>query len=560
MDFIWKSDYSVRELERLFPQYCVQILNDFYAVFYVESRILEQNRLPYSYEVFPILYTLLENENLEKSGIMQLLEHSVLRLRGEGVIVGIIDTGIDYTNDCFRNTDGTTRILEIWDQTDQSGRLPEGIGYGSVYNQEEINQALQSADPFAVVPSRDESGHGTQVASIAAGSVDDSRGWTGAAPMADLAVVKLKPAKKRLMRYYMVRPDAQAYQENDIMMGVRYLNELAFREKKPLVLCIALGSNRGGHEGTTPLSATLNAVGARSGRCVVIAGGNEANQGHHFYGNLREGLPYEEVELRVAEGEYGLAMELWSSTPDLLDISIVSPAGEEIPRMGASLGTRQYDFLFEDTVVYVDFQALDPNSGEELILIRMFAPSPGIWKLKVYGTSVIHGVYNIWLPVKGFISEGTVFPNSNPDITLTSPANADTPIAVAGYQVQNDSIYIASSRGYTRRGRIKPDIAAPGVEVCGFEQGNRIACLAQGPSHVYIIVGRNKAPAIAAGAAALLLEWGIVRNNRPSMGTFEIKQLMIRGARRNPKDLYPNRSWGYGALDLYSSFQLLGRF
>ena len=132
VDFIWKSDYSVRELERLFPQYCVQILNDFYAVFYVESRILEQNRLPYSYEVFPILYTLLENENLEKSGIMQLLEHSVLRLRGEGVIVGIIDTGIDYTNDCFRNTDGTTRILEIWDQTDQSGRLPEGIGYGSV--------------------------------------------------------------------------------------------------------------------------------------------------------------------------------------------------------------------------------------------------------------------------------------------------------------------------------------------------------------------------------------------------------------------------------------------
>ncbi len=550
MDFIWKSDYSVRELERLFPQYCVQILNDFYAVFYVESRILEQNRLPYSYEVFPILYTLLENENLEKSGIMQLLEHSVLRLRGEGVIVGIIDTGIDYTNDCFRNTDGTTRILEIWDQTDQSGRLPEGIGYGSVYNQEEINQALQSADPFAVVPSRDESGHGTQVASIAAGSVDDSRGWTGAAPMADLAVVKLKPAKKRLMRYYMVRPDAQAYQENDIMMGVRYLNELAFREKKPLVLCIALGSNRGGHEGTTPLSATLNAVGARSGRCVVIAGGNEANQGHHFYGNLREGLPYEEVELRVAEGEYGLAMELWSSTPDLLDISIVSPAGEEIPRMGASLGTRQYDFLFEDTVVYVDFQALDPNSGEELILIRMFAPSPGIWKLKVYGTSVIHGVYNIWLPVKGFISEGTVFPNSNPDITLTSPANADTPIAVAGYQVQNDSIYIASSRGYTRRGRIKPDIAAPGVEVCGFEQGNRISCL----------TGTSAAAGIAAGAAALLLEWGIVRNNRPSMGTFEIKQLMIRGARRNPKDLYPNRSWGYGALDLYSSFQLLGRF
>ncbi len=542
VDFIWKSDYNVRELERLYPQYCVQILNDFYAVFYVESRILEQNRLPYSYEVFPILYTLLENENLEKSGIMQLLEHSVLQLRGEGVIVGVIDTGIDYTNDCFKKMDGTTRILEIWDQADQSGRLPEGIGYGSVYSQAEINQALASDDPFSVVPTRDESGHGTQVASIAAGSVDDSRGWTGAAPMADLAVVKLKPAKKRLMRYYMVRPDAEAYQENDIMMGVRYLNELAFREKKPLALCIALGSNRGGHEGTTPLSATLNAVGARSGRCVVIAGGNEANQGHHFYGNLKDGRPYEEVELRVAEGEYGLAMELWSSTPDLLAISMISPSGEEIPRVSSSLVGQQYNFIFERTVVYIDFQALDPNSGEELILIRMYAPSPGVWRLRVYGTSIIHGIYNIWLPVKGFISEGTVFPNSNPDITLTSPANAETPIAVAGYQVQNDSIYIASSRGYTRRGRIKPDIAAPGVEVCGFEPGNRIACL----------TGTSAAAAIAAGAAALLLEWGIVRNNRPSMGTFEIKQLMIRGARREPRDLYPNRSWGSYAIIVLS--------
>ena len=152
-----------------------------------------------------------------------------------------------------------------------------------------------------------------------------------------LAGLSFTTAKKRLMRYYMVRPEAEAYQENDIMMGVRYLNELAFREKKPLVLCIALGSNRGGHEGTTPLSSALNAVGARSGRCVVVAGGNEANQGHHFYGNLKDGKPYEEVELRVAENEYGLMMELWSSTPDLLAISMISPSGEEIPMISSSL-------------------------------------------------------------------------------------------------------------------------------------------------------------------------------------------------------------------------------
>lgn len=550
VDLIWRFNYNILELEREFSQYCIQVVDAFYAVLYVESESLKRGRYQYNYEVSPALYTLLENENLEESGIIRLIQNSVLGLQGEGVIVGIIDTGIDYTNQCFRNMDGTTRILEIWDQTIQTGRLPDDIDYGSVYTREDINEALRSEDPFRIVPSRDESGHGTQMASIACGSFDEDRGWSGAAPMSDIVMVKLKPAKEYLKEYYMVPPDADAYQENDIMLGVRYLRELAYRERKPLVICVALGSNRGGHEGTSPLSYILNVAASKSGRCVVVAGGNEANQGHHFYGNLQQGQPYQEVELRVAEGEYGLTMELWGTTPDILSISMYSPAGEEIPRISSGQGSQQYNFLFERTVVYIDYQALDPNSGEELILIRMRYPSPGIWRLRVYGTRISHGIYNIWLPVTGFILPGTVFPNSNPDITLTAPANSESPITVAGYQVQNDSIYIASSRGYTRRGRIKPDIAAPGVQVSAFEPGDRFTTVS----------GTSAAAAITAGAGALLLEWGIVRGNRPSMGTLEIKQLMIRGARRNPNNLYPNRSWGWGALDLYSSFQLLGRF
>jgi subtilisin family serine protease len=551
IDFIWKSNYSIGELEYLYPGYCIQPVNDLYAVFYIDRDILPRyNSMIYDYEVFPTLYTLLENENLQESGILQLQNNPVLQLQGEGVILGIIDTGIDYTNDCFRGSDGSTRILEIWDQEDQSGTLPEGIDYGSVYTQEDINRALQSADPYEIVPSRDKSGHGTQIASIAGGSTDEQRGWRGAAPKADLAVVRLKPAKKYLKEYFMVNPDITAYQENDIMLGVRYLNELAFREKKPLVICIALGSNKGGHEGTSPLSSFLTTVGARSGRCIVIAGGNEANQRHHYYGTLKEENQYEEVELRVAENEYGLMMELWSSTPDVLSISLISPAGEEIPRITTSRGTRQYDFLFEQTVVYIDFQSLNTTTGEQLIVIRMHAPSAGIWRLRVYATSIIHGIFNIWLPIRGFISEDTAFLAPNPDITLTSPANSEIPITVAAYQVQNRSIYISSSRGYTRRGRIKPDIAAPGVDVEAFEPKNRFTS----------VTGTSAAAAITAGAAALFLEWGVVRGNRPQMGTLEIKQLMIRGAKRSSSNLYPNRSWGYGTLDLYTAFQELGRF
>ena len=127
VDFIWRFNQSVLDLERRYPDYCIQVINAFYAVFYVESRIINRDQFQYNYEVFPALYTLLENENLEESGIIRLLENSVLKLQGEGVIVGIIDTGIDYTNQCFRKTDGSSRILEIWDQTDQSGRLPEDI-------------------------------------------------------------------------------------------------------------------------------------------------------------------------------------------------------------------------------------------------------------------------------------------------------------------------------------------------------------------------------------------------------------------------------------------------
>ena len=550
VDLIWRYNYSVLELEREFSQYCIQVIDTFYAVIYVDSKEVVRNRYQYNYEVSPALYTLLENQNLEESGIIRLIQNSVLGLQGQNVIVGIIDTGIDYTNDCFRKMDGTTRILEIWDQTVQTGVLPFDINYGSVYTREDINQALRAEDPFRIVPSRDESGHGTQLASIAAGSFDEDRGWSGAAPMADIAVVKLKPAKAYLKEYYMVQPEAIAYQENDIMLGVKYLSQLAYRERKPLVICVALGSNRGGHEGTSPLSSMLNIAASRSERCVVVAGGNEANQGHHFYGNLQQGQPYQEVELRVEEGEYGLTMELWGTTPDFLSISMISPAGEEIPQISSNLGNWRYDFLFERTVVYIDFQSLDPNSGEELILIRMREPSPGIWRLRVYGTRITNGIYNIWLPVTGFILPGTVFPDSNPDITLTAPANTEAPITVAGYQVQNDSIYIASSRGYTRKGRIKPDIAAPGVKISAFEPGNRFTTVS----------GTSAAAAITAGAAALLLQWGVVQGNRPVMGTLEIKQLMIRGARRNPNNIYPNRSWGYGALNIYNSFQLLGRF
>ena len=419
-----------------------------------------------------------------------------------------------------------------------------------MYSREDLNRALKSGGPYAVVPSRDLTGHGTKLAAVAAGSADPETGFIGAAPLADIAVVKLKPAKQYLKDYFMVPEEAEAYQENDIMLGLRFLHELAQRERKPLVICMALGTNMGGHAGTSPLSFYLNTIGSLSGRCVVTAGGNEANRGHHFYGTLGRDEEYQDVELRVAQGERGLMLQLWSSTPDVLSVSLISPSGEEIPRVTPGVRNLRFDFLFERTVVYVNFQTLDPYSGDQLVVIRMADPAPGVWRIRVYGEAVVNGVYNLWLPVTGFLTADTVFLNSNPDITLTEPANAEIPITVAAYRAENESIYIDSSRGYTRKGRLKPDLAAPGVDVAAFGPGNVLTAL----------TGTSAAAAVTAGAAALMLEWGIVRGRRLTIGTLEIKQLMIRGAGRSRSQLYPNRVWGYGILDLYVAFSALGRF
>lgn len=552
-DFIWQTNVREEDIREIYPDVCVQRINEDYTVFYADRRkwTADRQRLyEYGYELFPTLYTPLQTENLEASGILTLQNQPVLNLRGQGVLLGFVDTGIDYRNRCFLDSAGKSRILEIWDQTEQSGRPPEGIAYGSVYTREQIDEALEQAAPYELVPSRDVLGHGTRIASIAAGSEDRDTGFLGAAPLASIAMVKLKAAKTYLKKYFLVRPEAEAYQENDIMLGIRYLHELALRERLPLVICLALGSNMGGHTGTSPLSSYLNVVGARTGRCIVLAGGNEANQGHHYYGVMGAQEPYQDVELRVDEREQGVMLELWSNTPDVFSVSVIAPSGEEVPRVTSGQRNWMFDFLFEKTVIYVNFQTLDPFSGEQLIVIRMADPSPGIWRIRVYGERVVDGVYNLWLPVSGFLSEQTEFLNSNPDITLTEPSNTEIPITVGAYRAASGGIFIDSGRGFTRNGRIKPDLAAPGVGVAAYGPDNQETAL----------TGTSGAAALTAGGAALLLEWGIVRENRLTMGTLEIKQLLIRGADRSASLLYPNRSWGYGTLNLYQAFAALGRF
>ena len=509
-----------------------------------EGQLLPSGNI--GYYVIPKLYGLLDTGSMEASGIPEIQNQPILALKGNGVLVGFIDTGIDYQNQVFRNLDGSSRIAAIWDQTIQSGDPPEGFLYGTEYTKQQIDEALESENPLVVVPSIDENGHGTFLAGIAAGSESEDGSFFGAAPKSMIAMVKLKPAKRYLRDFFFIKEGAEAYQENDLMAGMDYLRKLAEKLDMPLVIGIGLGTNQGSHFGLAPIEQLIRQISSVVGNIIVTAAGNETGRGHHYHGIYPSEQEYEEVEIRVGEEERGFSLEFWARAPEYYSIAIRSPSGEYTPRIVTRFTSSQVlDFVFEETKIYVDYRTVVQGEGDFLILIRFQNPTPGIWTIRVYNSLYINGNYNMWLPMYGFISPDTVFLRPSPDTTLTIPATTGNVIVTSAYNHVNGGIYINSSRGYPLSNIIKPDLAAPGVNVYGPLVGNRFGRM----------TGTSVAAAHMAGAAALLLEWALVRDNREILTTGDAIAFFIRGASRKPGVVYPNREWGYGTLDVYQVFE-----
>lgn len=502
----------------------------------------------YGYNMIPDLFGLLDTTSVEATGTLKVRRQPYLDVYGNGTIIGFVDTGIDYQNPLFQNADGTTRIISIWDQADQSGDLPPDIYYGSEYTREDINRALQSDTPLSIVPSTDELGHGTFMAGIAAGGIDTRNDFTGIAPNSDIVMVKLKQAKPYLKSLYAIGQDKVAYSSNDIMMGIHYIWEVAKREKKPVVVCIGVGSNAGDHTGRDVLSSFLNLYGDLSGNCIVIAGGNEGNRGHHFRGelsNLDESIP---MEIRVGRDEPGFTVELWGQLPNLFSINIVSPTGQVIPRRLAKLqSSEQINLTFEKTSLDIRYNTREERTGDELIFIRFQNPTEGIWTVNLFADTKGKQTIDAWLPMEQLISEDTYFIRADPDVTITQPGNTENAITVAAYNHLTGSIYISCSRGPTRNGRQEPIVTAPGVDVYGPVGINQFG----------VRTGTSIAAANTAGLASLLFEWGIIQRNSPYMNTTSIKHLLVSGADRTEGLDYPNNIWGYGTINLYESFNSL---
>ncbi len=564
-------DYPVRRMPDEGMDFCSVNLDNLYHFVYINSLGLPPLMAgPEEYQTIPKLYALMrirggqgtpgaafDPGSLTASGITRV-QRQPLSLTGNGVVVCIISSGIDYTREVFRDESGNSRILAIWDQEDQTGTPPEGFLFGSEYTRKDIDRALRALDPYAVVPSRDVEGHGTAMASVAAGSrLGGGTLFLGAAPDAQIVAVKLKDCKKYLRDYYLIPEGVRAIEEQDIMLAVKYADSFADTFRRPVVICLGIGTGYGDHSGNSALSRYLNSIAVKRSRALVVCGGNEGNAAHHYSG-LLEQCPkphdakapcmqpqdYKDVEVHVGENNRGFLMEFWGNIPDIFNIAIRTPGGETVPplRLGIDQSVT-YTFIYDKTRLTVSSVLVEPVSGEELILFRLQDPTAGVWNFRVSAVGKVHnGTFNLWLPITEFLSSETFFLEPDPYITLTEPSLAESVIGVSGYHDFNNSFYLDSGRGFSRTGEVRPVFAAPAVDV-------------------FTVYGRQTggslAAAVTAGGVAQFMQWAVVEQNRELMESKEVKNYFIRGASRDPDLYYPNREWGYGRLNVAGTFDVL---
>ena len=549
-DFIVKYMQKVENTMELFPGTTFQAVNEIFGILYVPLENTGELEITgTSYNSIPKCYTYMDMEAAGASGITRLHDHPYLKLRGKGTAVAVIDSGIDYQNEVFRNAGGS-RIAYLWDQSleEESDMGAAKVPYGRLFRKRDIDLALDSENPFSIVPSRDTNGHGTALAGIAAGNMVQGENFTGAAPEATLIIIKVKPAKQYLRNFYLYPPEAEVFQEDDVMMAIAFAIRLAKELGVPLSICVGIGSSQGAHLGTNALSQYVDYVANFSQVSVSVAAGNEGNTRNHSTGIFSQEREKIVTELRVAEREQGFTMEFWGEPPEIYELSIQSPTGE-ILKVSSSIGyrTQELSFVFVETKVYVNYILIERQTGYSLVYIRFFHPASGIWKIFTQGKNKQNVQFHMWLPVEGLISQDTYFLEPSPYTTVTAPGDARNSITATAYQHRDGSIYIAAGRGYTPDGMVTPHLAAPGVNVKvplvrgGF--GTRS--------------GTSISAAQTAGIAALLFEWAIIRDNQPFFTGSSVKYYLQRGARREENMQYPNPEWGYGRVDLYHTFELL---
>lgn len=526
-DIIVKSSADLSYLEESHPQIEVISLYQNYSVL-----TLPKELIPFVASLEEVTFIELPkriffeiNQGIGASCILRSYQPP-LSLSGKGVLIGIVDSGIDTTHPDFRMPDGSSRIRYLWDQT-QPGNPPPGYRIGTEYDSAQINEGLIRNRPV----SSDPSGHGTAVAGIAAGNGRASEGrYRGVAFNSELIVVKLRPAQP-----------SSFPRTSELMTGINYCIQKSIELGLPLALNLSFGNNYGAHTGSSLLETFLDQAAAL-GRVSVVAGsGNEGASPIHTSGRVTS-APFT-VEFSVGPSQPSLDLQLWKNFADDFTVRIILPSGESIGPLPSAQGPLRYQPSGCTLLIYYG-KPLPYQFWQELFFDMIpdssYLPS-GIWRIVLEPVAVKNGEFHMWLPSSSILNVSTRFLRPTPELTLTIPSTASKVITVGAYD--DTSLQFADFSGRGLEG--KPDLVAPGVNITA----------PASPAGYQSFTGTSFAAPFVTGSAALMMEWGIRNGNDPYLYGEKIKAALARSARQLPGYFVtPNTQTGYGALCLEPVF------
>lgn len=524
-----------------------ELLNGYAVIVIEEERIGQLAQLPEVEFIEKPKKLYFQTDVGRQVSCIDIVQDMPLSLRGKGTLIGIVDSGIDYENAEFRNEDGTTRIVSLWDQS-VNGRPPAGYLAGTEYTREQIDAALATEDKEVrrqMVKTSDVSGHGTAVAGIAAGNGRGSEGrrFRGAAPEAELIIVKMGAPR-----------EGGFPRTTELMRGVDYIVRKAVELRRPVAINISFGNTYGSHDGTSLVERFLNDIADMWKNVICIGSGNEGASAGHVSGKVRRQIS-ETVELAVQQREPALSIQIWKSYVDEMGVSVISPSGRQAGPFYEFLGAQRY--ILGDTELLIYYGEPKPYSVKQEIYLSLLPGKQyiesGVWKIVLTPGRIVDGEYQMWLPTQTSLNMGTAFLQPNSMSTLTIPSTASLAVTVAAYDARTFSYADFSGRGpagmYEGENVLKPDIAAPGVRVTAPVPGGGYQSFS----------GTSFAAPFVTGSAALLMEWGIVRGNDPYLYGEKVKAYLRKGAKQLAGyERWPNTLLGYGALCVRDSLPGLG--
>lgn len=538
------------------PIYYITIINDKYAIISVPFSDIRTDMLRLSNNPFPSViyisryyfYTLQSLSPVVAANINLVQIQPPFYLTGKDVVVGMIDTGIDYLNKEFLNEDGSSRIISIWDQTISSSDVNSTVPFGTIYSNKEINAAIlahnENRNPYDIVPTKDEIGHGTAMAGII-GAKGVNPELKGAAPDCEYLIVKLAPDIRAMN---LLETKTPVYNQASIYVALNYLVQYSISINKPIAIYLPLGTTFGNHRGYGILEDAINELSYNKGVIIVTGSGNEGDGYGHASGRLYSKGSFTDIPIVISENISLLRLEIWTDKPNIMSIDIISAAGNNTGIINASQNlSHTSKFIFESTSVSVNYFLPEEITGDELIEIDFFNITSGVWKIRLYADYVLSGTYNIWMLQKEILPPGTEFLIADSYGTLTNPGSSLFIVNAANYNQNN--FYLVKSSGMAFQNQLEDaiDIAAGGVDAKAPAPNNGVT----------VVSGASVSAAVVTGACAILLQWGVVEGNDPGMYSQKIKAYLQRGTKKRTNDVYPNAEWGYGVLDMEGVFKYL---